>query len=133
MASKAQKKASPVARPGRRGNLDGVPEEIAAGLQHLGLTAYEIKVYLAILNNPKSRVPEIARYSGVPQPKVYATLKRLIERGLCEGHLGPINQYSALEPDAAFHALLDESAQRQDEAKSAVGDLAKAYASAWAF
>jgi sugar-specific transcriptional regulator TrmB len=109
----------------RRGILDGVHPNIAEGLQHLGLTAYEIRVYQAILKHPRSRVPEIARYSGVPQPKIYATIKRLIERGLCESHLGPINQYSALEPDAAFNAILEESEQKQRDATAAVEILHK--------
>jgi sugar-specific transcriptional regulator TrmB len=112
-------------RPGRKGNLDGIHPDIAGGLQHLGLTAYEIRVYQAILKHPRSRVPEIARYSSVPQPKVYATVKRLIERGLCESHLGPINQYSALDPDEAFTQLVNDSAERQVGALSAVELLAK--------
>ncbi len=113
------------ATPGRRGNLDGIPETIAEGLQHLGLTAYEIRVYQAILKHPRSRVPEIARFSKVPQPKVYSTIKRLIERGLCESHLGPINQYSVLDPEDAFAPLLDFTAQRQSDATMAISALQK--------
>lgn len=115
---------------GRRGSLDGVHPDIGEGLAHLGLTAYEIRVYYAILKHPRSRVPEIARYSGVPQPKIYATIKRLIERGLCESHLGPINQYSALEPDDAFDPILEESERRQRDATSAIERLNKMHAEA---
>lgn len=117
-------------KAGRKASLEGISSEVAEGLQHLGLTAYEIKVYNAILRHPRSRVPEIARYSQVPQPKVYATLKRLIERGLCESHLGPINQYSALEPGDAFVQLLDNSEDRQRDAIRAVDVLAKVHAEA---
>jgi len=112
------------------GKAEGIHPDIVDGLAHLGLTAYEIRVYNAILRHPRSRVPEIARYSGVPQPKVYATIKRLIERGLCESHLGPINQYSALDPDDAFTHLLEKSEERQKGATSAVESLTKLHAQA---
>jgi len=87
------------------------------------LTEYEIRVYLAILRHPRSRVPEIARWSSVPQPKVYATLKRLIERGLCESQLGPINRYAAMPPQDAFLPLLEDLRAREGEAQSAIKNL----------
>lgn len=110
-------------RVGRPGDLSGIDPTIAHGLEFLGLTAYEIRVYDAILRHPRSRVPEIARLSRVPQPKVYSTLKRLIERGLCESHLGPINQYSAREPEQGFVALIEETHHRQEQARDAVRKL----------
>ncbi len=109
----------PTAR-GRRGNLDGVDPAVAEGLGFLGLTAYEIRVYNAILRHPHSRVPEVARLSKVPQPKVYSTVKRLLERGLLETHLGPVNEYSALEPAEGFLPLVEESKLRQNEALRAI-------------
>lgn len=83
-------------------------ERIALSLRSLGLTDYELRVYLAILRHPGSRIPEIARKSKVPQPKVYATVKRLLERGLCESELGPVNTYTALRPRIGLAPLLDD-------------------------
>jgi sugar-specific transcriptional regulator TrmB len=108
---------------GRRGSLDGIDPLVAEGLTYLGLTAYEIRVYHAILEHPHSRVPEIARFAKVPQPKVYATLKRRLERGLCQSHLGPINQYSAIEPKEGFGHLVEEARLRQAEAMRAIEAL----------
>ena len=54
--------------------LKGDGRSIADGLRYMGLTDYEIRVFLGILRHPMSRIPEIARHSGVPQPKVYATV-----------------------------------------------------------
>lgn len=110
-------------RPGRPGDLRGIDPVVADGLEHLGLTAYEIRVYDAVLRHPNSRVPEIARASRVPQPKVYSTIKRLIERGLCQSHLGSINTYSVIDPDDAFQTLIDAAAERQQAAHSAVERL----------
>lgn len=108
---------------GRRGALEGIDATVADGLSHLGLTTYEIRVYSAILLHPQSRVPEIARESRVPQPKVYSTVRRLLERGLLETHLGPVNEYSALPPEQAFENLLEQSRQRQDESQRAITAL----------
>jgi sugar-specific transcriptional regulator TrmB len=107
----------------KRGRVTGADAQLAEGLANLGLTEYEIRVYLAILRHPRSRVPEIARWSEVPQPKVYATLKRLIERGLCESLLGPINRYAALPPQEAFRPLIEDMKAREQETKSAVSAL----------
>lgn len=103
-----------------RGNLDGIDPIVVQGLEFLGLTAYEIRVYHTILQHPHIRVPEIARQSKVPQPKIYSTVKRLHERGLLETHLGPVNEYSALEPQDGFLHLLEENQIRQNEASHAI-------------
>jgi len=96
---------------------------VTDGLRNLGLTDYEIRVYLAILQHPSSRIPEIARSSGVPQPKVYPTVKRLLERGLLESQLGPVNTYQALAPDLSFAPLVSELQRRAQEATEAISGL----------
>jgi sugar-specific transcriptional regulator TrmB len=95
-------------------------ETLAQGLRNLGLTEYEIRVYMAILRHPGSRIPEVAKTSGVPQAKVYATVKRLRERSLLESHLGPVNTYSALSPDDAFMPLVEDLRKRASDAASVV-------------
>ncbi|MCA9667866.1 MAG: hypothetical protein KC503_19845 [Myxococcales bacterium] len=99
-------------------------------LRGLGLTNYEVRVYLAILRHPHSRIPELARHSGVPQPKVYGTVDRLIERGLCQSHLGAVNQYSAIAPDDAFLPLVAQLDARRRAATRAVEELARRHSDA---
>jgi DNA-binding MarR family transcriptional regulator len=108
---------------GRRTRTRGHDAPIAEGLANLGLTDYEVRVYLAILRFPNSRVPEIARHSQVPQPKVYSTLKRLTERGLCESLLGPVNRYAALPPGDAFRPLVEDMRARENQTRSAITQL----------
>jgi DNA-binding MarR family transcriptional regulator len=108
---------------GRRTRTRGHDAPIADGLANLGLTDYEVRVYLAILRHPNSRVPEIARHSQVPQPKVYSTLKRLTERGLCESLLGSVNSYAALPPTEAFRPLLEDMRARDTQTKDALTRL----------
>ena len=106
--------------------LTGKREEtLAQGLRNLGLTEYEIRVYIAILRHPGSRIPEVSRTSGVPQAKVYATVKRLRERSLLESHLGPVNTYSAVSPDDAFLPMVEDLRTRASEAASVVDLLQK--------
>ena len=112
-------------RVGRPADFSGLAPEIVGSLEFLGLSGYEIKVYLAILRNPQSRVPEIARLAKVPQPKVYATIKRLISRGLIESHLGPVNRYSVMDPHSGFQTLIDEVDQRESAAREVVRELQK--------
>ena len=116
-------------RVGRPADYSGLDPEIVSSLEFLGLGGYEIKVYLAILQNPQSRVPEIARLANVPQPKVYATIKRLISRGLIESHLGPVNRYSVMDPHFGFQTLIDEIDRRENAARDVVRELQKNFLS----
>ncbi len=110
--------------------ISGVDAPIAEGLTHLGLSNYEVRVYLAILRHPRSRVPEIARLSKVPQPKVYTTLKSLIARGLCENLLGSVNTYVAQPPQDAFRPLLEDLRAREATTREAVARLKEEYSTA---
>jgi len=110
-------------RAGRPADYTGLDPEIVRSLEFLGLSAYEIKVYLAILENPRNRVPDIARLARVPQPKVYSTVKRLIGRGLIESELGPVNRYSALDPQHGFRPLLEDVEDREEGARTIVKTL----------
>ena len=110
----------------------GTDARISEGLLHLGLTDYEVRVYLAILRHPGSRVPELAEYSRVPQPKVYSTLKRLIQRGLCESQLGPVNCYSAIAPQEAFRPLVEDMRAREASTKEALLRLKEEFVSSGA-
>jgi len=51
-------------------------------LRELGLTDYEARVYLALHEAHPANGNQIAERSGVPSAKVYASLRRLLGRGL---------------------------------------------------
>ncbi len=53
-------------------------------LQDLGLTDYEIKVYLALLDRPGSHASELGRSSEVPVSKIYEVLSNLERKGWLE-------------------------------------------------
>lgn len=110
-------------RAGRPADYTGLDPETVSALEFLGLSAYEIKVYLAILRHPRTRVPDIARLGRVPQPKVYSTIKRLIARGLIESELGAVNRYTAIDPQHGLRPLIDDVGEREDAARSIIKNL----------
>ncbi|MHB1909116.1 MAG: TrmB family transcriptional regulator [Nitrososphaerales archaeon] len=53
-------------------------------LQDLGLTDYEIKVYLSLLDNAGSQASDVSRLSQVPASKIYEVLANLEKKGWVE-------------------------------------------------
>jgi HTH-type transcriptional regulator, sugar sensing transcriptional regulator len=51
-------------------------------LNSMGLTVYEAKAYLALLQKHPSHGNEISRRSGVPGSKIYETLNHMMQKGL---------------------------------------------------
>ncbi|ACL69421.1 TrmB family transcriptional regulator [Halothermothrix orenii] len=57
-------------------------EEVIKNLVGIGFNQYEAKTYVALLQNPNSTAYELSKNSGVPQSKVYETIKNLVSKGL---------------------------------------------------
>jgi sugar-specific transcriptional regulator TrmB len=51
-------------------------------LTKIGFNSYEAKAYIALIQNPDISAYEIGKISGVPQSKIYETIKRIVEQGL---------------------------------------------------
>ncbi len=51
-------------------------------MREMGLTEYEARVYLALHEAHPANGNQISQRSGVPSAKVYASLRRLLDRGL---------------------------------------------------
>ncbi len=75
-------------------------------LQDLGLTDYEIKVYLALLDGPGSQASEIGRLSEVPVSKIYEVLSNLERKGWVESQQsGRPAKYYPKSPSTALQAF----------------------------
>lgn len=61
---------------------DTLFNELIKSLTQLGLTTYEARAYIALLQRHPVNGHEISRLSGVPGPKIYETLNRLTTKGL---------------------------------------------------
>ena len=53
-------------------------------MENLGLTGYEIRVYLSLLDTGSMTAADISKKSGVPYSKIYEVLNSLEEKGWLE-------------------------------------------------
>lgn len=56
-------------------------ERLIERLMELGFSKYEARAYIGLLGSEKVTGYALANATGIPQPKVYETLRRLTERG----------------------------------------------------
>ncbi|MFW5786724.1 MAG: TrmB family transcriptional regulator [Halanaerobiales bacterium] len=71
-------------------------EEIIDTLSDLGFNKYEAEAYLILLQKGNISAYEISKKSGVPQSKIYETVKKLVERGLAVARGSNPVKYSPL-------------------------------------
>lgn len=71
-------------------------------LKSFGLTEYEAKVYLALLDRAELTAEEISSLSEVPLPRVYDVLESLEEKGFVKIISGRPRRFEAVEPKLAF-------------------------------
>lgn len=79
--------------------MTAISNELVDTLKAFGLTEYEAKVYLALLRRGLSTAREVAEASGVPRPKVYETLERLVSASLTVVHTSDPLSYVPLPLD----------------------------------
>ena len=85
-------------------------------LTSLGLSENGAKTYITLLTKNSMTVGEIAKISGVPRPKLYEILTKLIEKGLCKEKIGRIKRYRVVDPDIVADNLIgDYQAQLQQK------------------
>ncbi len=81
--------------------------EDAQILQHLGLTASQIKVYLALLRlRGASKGTTIAKFAGVPRQDVYRLLNELQDLGIIQKTLATPAKFRNVSPQEAVDILL---------------------------
>jgi len=57
-------------------------QELQEELMRLSFSSYEAKAYLTLIQNPAVTAYEISKLSGVPQSKIYETMKKIVDRGV---------------------------------------------------
>ncbi len=82
-----------------------VSEKTRKVLQDLGLTDYEIKVYISLLGNPGSQASDISKSSDVPVSKIYEVLSNLERKGWVESQHGRPSKYFPKSPSTALQAF----------------------------
>ncbi len=81
-----------------------VSEDAKKVLRQVGLTEYETRAYLTLLEQGVMTASEISEYSGVPYSKVYETLNSLERKGWVEAERGRPSRYFPKAPSEALEA-----------------------------
>ncbi len=119
--------SAPQTEPGRGVRSESAHEALLERLRRAGLSRYESLVYLGLVEDRNARVVEIARRTGVPQPKVYQALDSLTEKGFCAVGADAINRYRPIEPELALKTLLARLAEQQAEVGALSEELEALY------
>jgi len=97
----------------------------AISLEELGLSKYEARAYIALLNRGPLSASELAYYSNLPRTKVYATLTRLVKKKLAVITRDKPVVCSAVVPEDAFSELVVSQTNRVEGMKNLVEKLQK--------
>lgn len=76
------------------------------GLVQLGMTRYEAKAYLTLIQRESYAASELASEAGIPRQRIYDVLNSLVSRGLARDWPGPVTRYAATDPEAAIDRLV---------------------------
>lgn len=98
-------------------------KDLSRLLKNTWLWSNEIKVYLAILETPKSNISEISRNSLVKRTTVYLALESLLESGFISKTVkGKVILYVPENPDAILH-LFEEKKRNLEKSMPLLKDL----------
>lgn len=93
--------------------LEGLQEDFEA----FGLSGYEARVFLALLQLGSAPASELARVAGLGRTNVYPTIDALHAKGLAEAVPGKTGVWSAPDRDDALDRLFRREEQRLAELK----------------
>lgn len=97
--------------------MDEAFTAIVERLTRLGFSLYEAKTYIGLVVNGAQTGYGLANLTGVPQPKVYETLRRLTERGAVIQTADKPATYTAIPAEQLLNALDTDFKQRLEFAK----------------
>lgn len=80
-------------------------ESVVEKLQRIGLTEYEAKAYLALLNAHLCTATQVSQRSGVPRTRIYSVLESLGQKGWIRIHSGVPLLFKAVNPRDVFEKV----------------------------
>jgi sugar-specific transcriptional regulator TrmB len=98
-------------------------DQIVERLARLGFSLYEARTYVGLLAAGGSTGYSVANATGVPQPKVYETLRRLVERGAAVQSGARPSRYTAVPPQVLLTRLDEEFRERLEGARRGLEQL----------
>jgi sugar-specific transcriptional regulator TrmB len=98
-------------------------KQLVDALISYGLNEYEGKAYLALLQYGPAVAGDISRRSGIPRPRVYDTLQRLIDASLVSESGGTPKSYAPLPLEEFLRNMSSEFRRRQDLLRSNLAQI----------
>lgn len=92
-----------------------ISERLVKAFHRLGLTDYELRAYLALLDKGESIASEISKKSEIPISKIYDTLNSLAEKGWIIIERGRPTRYKAQSPKIASELTKNRIEQELNE------------------
>jgi sugar-specific transcriptional regulator TrmB len=100
-------------------------------LARLGFSPYEAKTYIGLVKEGPQTGYALSKATGVPQPKVYETLRRLEARGAALKLAGEPVRYVAVAPEQLLEAIGAEHARAVAEARVGLANLTTTHQGQW--
>ena len=82
-----------------------ISDKSRKAMESLGLTGYEIKVYLSLLEKGSMTASDISKKSGVPYSKIYEVLNSLEDKGWLESASSRPQKFFPKSPLTALEAM----------------------------
>lgn len=82
-----------------------ISDKSRKAMESLGLTTYEIKVYLSLLDIGSITASDISKKSGVPYSKIYEVLNTLEDKGWLESDSSRPQKFFPKSPLTALEAM----------------------------
>jgi sugar-specific transcriptional regulator TrmB len=96
-------------------------ESVVEKLQRIGLTEYEAKAYLALMNTHLNTATNVAEKSGVPRTKIYTVLESLANKGWVHICSGVPLLFKAADPREIFEKIKEDYSQFLESIKTTLG------------
>jgi sugar-specific transcriptional regulator TrmB len=100
-------------------------ESVVEKLRRVGLTEYEAKAYLALLNTHLSTATQVSEKSGVPRTKMYSVLEALRDKGWVRVYSGVPLLFKAVQPLKVFEKAKEDYAELLDSVKTTLKEEVK--------
>lgn len=92
-------------------------------VEYIGLSEYESKVYLSLINLGTAGARKLSLNCDVPRTKVYGTLKKLIDYGLVVEIPGTPKQFAPSNPGESFNTILNITKEKATDFDSIIKHL----------
>jgi HTH-type transcriptional regulator, sugar sensing transcriptional regulator len=97
--------------------------DFTEALTTLGFSQYEARCYVGLLGPSAQTGYAVSKTTGVPQPKVYEALRKLVARGAARQLAGEPVRFTAVPPEELLDDLESAFEQRLVQARQSSADL----------